>query len=190
MTWFESIRRTIGGWTTCTWTTTSRCRSTLILEWSFHRDQPTTCNWKMKRPISSEILPHLSMPFSTTRRSSIGERHCELWRRPQHNVIKLPLLHCCCCRQLLPQDRALSREKGQPFCMAQYQRLFASYRAPGLDRDHLRTSPPSDDNEHIIVAHQGQVTIKSDSNSIDFALTKFHRKVLAAAWLIIIFCLF
>nr|CAG4650892.1 EOG090X04D9 [Simocephalus serrulatus] len=60
-------------------------------------------------------------------------------------------------RQLLPQDRALSREKGQPLCMAQYQRLFASYRTPGLELDHLRSLPTSpDENEHIIVAHQGQ----------------------------------
>ncbi|XP_046453761.1 choline O-acetyltransferase-like isoform X1 [Daphnia pulex] len=59
-------------------------------------------------------------------------------------------------RQLLPQDRALSREKGQPLCMAQYQRLFASYRTPGLEQDQLRSFPPPDENEHIIVAHQGQ----------------------------------
>ncbi len=59
--------------------------------------------------------------------------------------------------QLLPQDRALSREKGQPLCMAQYQRLFASYRTPGLEQDQLRSFPPPDENEHIIVAHQGQV---------------------------------
>lgn len=61
--------------------------------------------------------------------------------------------------QLLPQDRALSREKGQPLCMAQYQRLFATYRTPGLEQDQLRSFPPPDENEHIIVAHQGQVII-------------------------------
>nr|CAH0108343.1 unnamed protein product [Daphnia galeata] len=59
-------------------------------------------------------------------------------------------------RQLLPQDRALSREKGQPLCMAQYQRLFASYRMPGLEQDQLKNFPPPDENEHIIVGHQGQ----------------------------------
>lgn len=56
----------------------------------------------------------------------------------------------------MPQDRAPSREKGQPLCMAQYQRLFTSYRAPGLDKDQLK-SLSSEENEHIIVAHQGQV---------------------------------
>ena len=30
--------------------------------------------------------------------------------------------------RLLPVDRARSREKGQPFCMEQYYRLFTSYR--------------------------------------------------------------
>lgn len=60
-------------------------------------------------------------------------------------------------RQLLPQDRAVSREKGQPLCMAQYPRLFASYRSPGLEQDQLKTQPANDDNEHIIVAYQGQV---------------------------------
>lgn len=59
--------------------------------------------------------------------------------------------------QLLPQDRAPSREKGQPLCMAQYQRLFASYRMPGLEQDQLKSFPPPDENEHIIVAYQGQV---------------------------------
>ena len=56
----------------------------------------------------------------------------------------------------MPQDRAPSREKGQPLCMAQYHRLFTSYRAPGLDKDQLK-SLSSEENEHIIVAHQGQV---------------------------------
>ncbi|XP_045036308.1 choline O-acetyltransferase isoform X1 [Daphnia magna] len=59
-------------------------------------------------------------------------------------------------RQLLPQDRAASREKGQPLCMAQYQRLFASYRMPGLEQDQLKSFPPPDENEHIIVAYRGQ----------------------------------
>lgn len=60
-------------------------------------------------------------------------------------------------RQLMPQDRAPSREKGQPLCMAQYQRLFTSYRVPGLERDHLKSMPTSDEAEHIIVAYNGQV---------------------------------
>lgn len=41
--------------------------------------------------------------------------------------------------------------------MAQYQRLFASYRMPGLEQDQLKNFPPPDENEHIIVVHQGQV---------------------------------
>lgn len=65
--------------------------------------------------------------------------------------------------QLLPQDRAASREKGQPLCMAQYQRLFASYRMPGLEQDQLKSFPPPDENEHIIVAYRGQVSYYSFS---------------------------
>lgn len=70
---------------------------------------------------------------------------------------------------MLPQDRALSREKGQPLCMAQYQRLFASYRTPGLEKDQLRSFPPPDENEHIIVAHQGQVCRQKVEFDIDYS---------------------
>lgn len=57
----------------------------------------------------------------------------------------------------MPQDRALARERGQPLCMAQYQRLFATYRTPGVEKDELKTLPAPGDNEHVIVAHRGQV---------------------------------
>ena len=65
------------------------------------------------------------------------------------------------CRQQLVQDRAPSREKGQPLCMAQYDRLFSSCRVPGIDQDKQRVvALRSDDNQeghHLVVAHQGQV---------------------------------
>nr|CAG4640779.1 EOG090X04D9 [Eulimnadia texana] len=61
-------------------------------------------------------------------------------------------------RQLLTQDRAASREKGQPLCMSQYKRLFTSYRVPGEESDYLKsvTADCSGLNEHIVVAHKGQ----------------------------------
>ena len=63
-------------------------------------------------------------------------------------------------RGAIPQDRATSREKGQPLCMAQYGRLFTSYRVPGLERDSQDSHRPLsiDADQHIIVAHRGQVT--------------------------------
>ncbi|XP_063217738.1 choline O-acetyltransferase [Bacillus rossius redtenbacheri] len=67
-------------------------------------------------------------------------------------------------RKELPVERAASREKGQPLCMAQYYRLLSSYRSPGADRDVLvsrlesrgereggRSTPPPP-GEHVIVA--------------------------------------
>lgn len=58
-------------------------------------------------------------------------------------------------RRALPVERATSREKGQPLCMAQYYRLFSSYRVPGLQQDTLVTTSPSA--EHVIVACANQV---------------------------------
>jgi len=60
--------------------------------------------------------------------------------------------------EAIPQDRAASREKGQPLCMAQYGRLFTSYRSPGLERDSQNSHRPLsvDADQHIIVAHRGQ----------------------------------
>ncbi|KAL1139526.1 hypothetical protein AAG570_006509 [Ranatra chinensis] len=40
-------------------------------------------------------------------------------------------------RRELPVEKATSREKGQPLCMAQNYRLFTSYREPGLKTDRL-----------------------------------------------------
>ena len=68
--------------------------------------------------------------------------------------------------RLLPIDRARSREKGQPFCMEQYYRLFTSYRYPGIEKDNLVTSYGGGgtndfaEPEHIIVVCKNQVSIK------------------------------
>lgn len=60
----------------------------------------------------------------------------------------------------MPIDRATSREKGQPFCMEQYYRLFSSYRMPGVSMDRLIQIPSSQalyhQGEHIIVAYRNQ----------------------------------
>lgn len=59
------------------------------------------------------------------------------------------------CSRALPVERATSRDKGQPLCMAQYYRLFSSYRVPGLQQDTLISTNPSA--EHVIVACANQV---------------------------------
>ncbi|XP_045496885.1 choline O-acetyltransferase-like [Colias croceus] len=59
-------------------------------------------------------------------------------------------------RDELPQERATSREKGQPLCMEQFYRLLGVSREPGLGKDRLSLPvPPADpDNceELVIVA--------------------------------------
>ncbi|WAQ97117.1 CLAT-like protein [Mya arenaria] len=54
----------------------------------------------------------------------------------------------------LPVDRCRHKEKGQPLCMAQYYRLFTSYRLPGHPKDSLLISGM--DSHHIIVACKNQ----------------------------------
>ncbi|CAG0914256.1 unnamed protein product [Notodromas monacha] len=69
-------------------------------------------------------------------------------------------------RRAWPVDRAAAREKGQPLCMEQYYRFFTSYRVPGVEKDHLRsTASLSTDNQHIIVAKDNEffkVVVKKD----------------------------
>lgn len=67
----------------------------------------------------------------------------------------------------LPPERAASREKNQPLCMAQYYRLLGSCRRAGIERDSqylpdLRITASS---QHVIVCCRNQmycVVIKSD----------------------------
>lgn len=56
-------------------------------------------------------------------------------------------------------EKATSREKGQPLCMAQYYRLMKSYREPGLVKDRLLDveSDLTISRPHIIVACKSQV---------------------------------
>ncbi|XP_052262226.1 choline O-acetyltransferase-like [Dreissena polymorpha] len=59
----------------------------------------------------------------------------------------------------LPVDRCRHKQKGQPLCMAQYYRLFNSYRVPGYLKDKLvtkETSRNDADSHHIIVACKNQ----------------------------------
>lgn len=62
-------------------------------------------------------------------------------------------------RRELPVEKAASREKGQPLCMAQYYRLMKSYREPGLVKDRLVDfeSDLTLSRPHIIVACKSQV---------------------------------
>ncbi len=63
-------------------------------------------------------------------------------------------------RRAWPVDRATSREKGQPLCMEQYYRFFTSYRVPGIEKDHLRSTwcDVAPDDQHIIVAKNNQAS--------------------------------
>ncbi|BES87905.1 Choline/Carnitine o-acyltransferase [Nesidiocoris tenuis] len=57
-------------------------------------------------------------------------------------------------RREIPQERATSREKGQPLCMAQYYRLMTSYRVPGAEIDTIISTEPEgpSTDRHVIVA--------------------------------------
>lgn len=67
----------------------------------------------------------------------------------------------------LPFERAASREKNQPLCMAQYYRLLGSCRRAGIERDSqylpdLRVTAAS---QHIVVCCRNQmycVVVKAD----------------------------
>uniref|UniRef100_A0A1B0EZJ6 Choline O-acetyltransferase n=1 Tax=Phlebotomus papatasi TaxID=29031 RepID=A0A1B0EZJ6_PHLPP len=56
----------------------------------------------------------------------------------------------------LPIERAASREKGQPLCMAQYHRLLGSCRRPGDPRDS-QYLPEKRTDQHVIVACRNQM---------------------------------
>lgn len=64
-------------------------------------------------------------------------------------------------RKVLPQERATSREPGQPLCMAQYYRILGTSRLPGKKRDsHYISSIPKNGehvSEHVIVFCRSQM---------------------------------
>lgn len=67
----------------------------------------------------------------------------------------------------LPLERAASREKNQPLCMAQYYRLLGSCRRPGIERDcqYLPELENKEHSQHIIVCCRNQmycVVVKAD----------------------------
>lgn len=60
----------------------------------------------------------------------------------------------------LPQERATSREKNQPLCMAQYYRLLGSCRRPGIERDsqYLPSRERlADEDRHVVVFCRNQM---------------------------------
>jgi len=65
----------------------------------------------------------------------------------------------------LPQDKAASREPGQPLCMAQYYRVLTTYREPGCTKDRqVSSGEGAKEDEHIVVARMGHwfnVPVKS-----------------------------
>lgn len=61
-------------------------------------------------------------------------------------------------KKCLAQEKAASREPGQPLCMAQVYRLLTTYRRPGIGADtHQSTIKESGPNpeEHILVGRRG-----------------------------------
>lgn len=56
----------------------------------------------------------------------------------------------------LPKERAASREKNQPLCMAQYYRLLGSCRRPGDPRDS-QYLPERQADQHVVVCCRNQV---------------------------------
>jgi len=58
----------------------------------------------------------------------------------------------------IPQDKAASKEPGQPLCMAQYFRLLTSYRQPGQTQDSIISSgDTAKQNEHVVVLRRGSL---------------------------------
>ncbi|XP_046865290.1 choline O-acetyltransferase [Drosophila willistoni] len=60
----------------------------------------------------------------------------------------------------LPLERAASREKNQPLCMAQYYRLLGSCRRPGIERDSQflpSRERLSDEDRHVVVICRNQM---------------------------------
>lgn len=68
----------------------------------------------------------------------------------------------CFYRGELPQERATSREKGQPLCMEQFYRLLGVCRIPEVGKDRLeltvRPSNPAECEELVIVACRNYVS--------------------------------
>ncbi|XP_063843429.1 choline O-acetyltransferase-like isoform X2 [Scylla paramamosain] len=55
----------------------------------------------------------------------------------------------------LDVDRCSARERHQPLCMAQYTRVFSSYRRPAIPKDKLlSTADQQKENQHIIVCYK------------------------------------
>jgi len=60
--------------------------------------------------------------------------------------------------RFLVQDKAASKEPGQPLCMAQYFRLFTSYRKPGKSEDTIVSSgDTAKEEEAAVVMRRGAI---------------------------------
>ena len=60
----------------------------------------------------------------------------------------------------IPVDRARYKVKGQPLCMAQYGRLFTTYRVPGAVRDRLKSVISADgvtSTDSVLILRGGKV---------------------------------
>ncbi|XP_050719792.1 choline O-acetyltransferase-like [Eriocheir sinensis] len=58
----------------------------------------------------------------------------------------------------LDVDRCTARERHQPLCMAQYTRVFSSYRRPAIPKDKLlSTADQQKENQHIIAIYKNHM---------------------------------
>ncbi|XP_068222978.1 choline O-acetyltransferase isoform X1 [Palaemon carinicauda] len=58
----------------------------------------------------------------------------------------------------LDVDRCSARERYQPMCMAQYNRVFTSYRRPAIPKDKLvSVAEQQKDSQHIIVTYKNHI---------------------------------
>jgi len=59
-------------------------------------------------------------------------------------------------KHALAQDKAATRETGQPLCMAQYYRILTTYRQPGKEQDkQISYGAETKEEEHIVVGRKG-----------------------------------
>ncbi|RZF48597.1 hypothetical protein LSTR_LSTR009306 [Laodelphax striatellus] len=77
---------------------------------------------------------------------------------PPQNIKSNKTSLCWQLAKALPVERATSREKGQPLCMAQFYRLLTSYRAPGNLKDSLYNTEPDSPapRQHVIIGCRNQ----------------------------------
>lgn len=128
-----------------------------LIEWSRRNDLP---NWL--EPLWDEMYLKSRLPVAIHKNFSIV---CEEgYRRLDQIERSVALIHSALRFKSLIDQEELEAEalKGQPLCMMQYKRLFASTRVPRREMDELRSpcsqeNPTSNSAKHIAVFYGGQM---------------------------------